>query len=300
MRIGIGTWGYTMEHAPQFEKLARELAAEDYDGIELDGGVDYFHPSKYASIEARQELVEHVSSLGLAISGYNPAFCEFDITSPDSAERDAYMAAVSAAVDFCSDCHISTMRLDTGQGPHAVDLTQTERVRRVVDTWREAARIAGARGVRLAWEFEPGFMCNKPSEIVSVVEAIDEPAFGVLFDICHAHMVTTVGARQEPPLELLPGGEVELARRLAGRIHLVHLIDSDETLHDGFTSTHTPFGHGVIDFPRVMEAIVAAKYQGPWWTVDLCFYPDPASWTRQSLHTVRELLADPSLQRSLA
>ena len=200
LKIGIGTWGYTMQNAPRFETLALELAAQGYDGIELDGGVDYFHPSKYASAGARRELVEHVTALGLAISGYNPAFYEFDITSLDRAERKAYLAAVATAITFCSDCHISTMRIDTGQSPrHAADLTQSERVDRVVDVWREAAKIAGTEGVRLAWEFEPGFMCNKPSEIVSIVEAIDEPAFGVLFDICHAHMVAKVGARQEPP-----------------------------------------------------------------------------------------------------
>ena len=50
-------------------------------------------------------------------------------------------------------------------------------------------------------------------------------------------------------------------------------IDSDGTLHDGETSTHRPFGEGYINFDEVIPAIKQAGYPGPWWTIDLCFWP---------------------------
>lgn len=291
-KIGIGTWSYTIQDTPSFKEVARQLGQEGYDGIELDGGRDFFHPETLASSSERRQLVRDLREIDLEPSGYNPSLYEFDLTSADDDERRAYLGAVGAALELCVDCEIETMRLDTGQpppGPPGLD--QTTRLARVIDLWSETAELAAKADVRLAWEFEPGFMCNRPSEVVAIVEGIDNRSFGVLFDSCHAHMVAGIGARQEESRETLAGGAVELAKTLQGRINLVHLIDSDETIHDGFTSTHTPFGKGMIEFPPLVSALKESGYSGTWWTVDLCFWPDPASWTQHSLETVRDLLA---------
>jgi sugar phosphate isomerase/epimerase len=86
-------------------------------------------------------------------------------------------------------------------------------------------------------------------------------------------MCAAVGARQEKPLDVLEGGEQGLAQLLAGSTGYVHLIDSDETLHDGWTSTHAPFGTGVIDFDALLRSLLEAGYKERWWTIDLCFWP---------------------------
>jgi sugar phosphate isomerase/epimerase len=86
-------------------------------------------------------------------------------------------------------------------------------------------------------------------------------------------MCAVVGARQEKPVETLAGGEVEFAQLLKGTIGYVHLIDSDNTLHDNWTSTHAPFGTGEIDFDTMLDAILKAGYTDEWWTIDLCFWP---------------------------
>jgi sugar phosphate isomerase/epimerase len=290
-KIGIGTWSYTMEGAPPFEQVARQLAGEGYDGIELDGGREFFHVETLVSSGDRRRLVRELRQIGLEPSGYNPSLYEFDVTSADQGDRRAYLAAVQAALELCVECGIETMRLDTGQPPPGPpELDQDTRVKRVIDLWSQATQLAAKAGVALAWEFEPGFMCNRPSEVVAIVNGIDDPHFGVLFDSCHAHMVATVGARQEQPPEKLENGELELAQALRGRINLVHLIDSDETIHDEFTSTHAPFGRGVIDFPPLIAALREGGYARPWWNVDLCFWPDPASWTEESRQTIRRLL----------
>src|SRR5439155_15986779 len=99
------------------------------------------------------------------------------------ARHEEYLAAVEEAVRFCADCGVATMRLDTLHAPPGPPgVTRGERVRGIVRTWREAAVVAAAYGVRLAWEFEPGFMANTPSEILAIVESIDQESFGVLFD----------------------------------------------------------------------------------------------------------------------
>ena len=55
----------------------------------------------------------------------------------------------------------------------------------------------------MLWEFEPGFMFNKPSDIINMPKAVDHPNFKVMFDTCHAQMCAVVGARQRGEQEVL-------------------------------------------------------------------------------------------------
>jgi sugar phosphate isomerase/epimerase len=73
--------------------------------------------------------------------------------------------------------------------------------------------------------------------------------------------------------ETLPCGVVQFAHMLTGKIGHLHFIDSDGTLHDGDTSTHAPFGQGVLDFDAIVPAIYEAGYNDEWWPIDLCFWP---------------------------
>src|SRR5207247_11031754 len=114
---------------------------------------------------------------------------------------------------------------------------------------------AGGAGIDVSWEFEPGSAFNRPSDIVRIIDEIDEQNFGAMFDTCHAYTVAVMGHRQSggPKETLGPNGVLELARKLRGKINHIQLIDSDGSLHDNHTSTHNPFGEGKIDFPPVRE-----------------------------------------------
>jgi len=94
-----------------------------------------------------------------------------------------------------------------------------------------------------------------------------------LFDTSHAYMCAVVGARQTGEKETLEGGVVEFATMLSGHIGHFHLIDSDGSLHDEETSTHSPFGTGNIDFVEVISAIKSEVAELPWWCFDFCFCP---------------------------
>jgi len=41
---------------------------------------------------------------------------------------------------------------------------------------RPVVEAAAADGVRIVWEFEPGFWLNKPSEVQAVLAAVENPA----------------------------------------------------------------------------------------------------------------------------
>jgi sugar phosphate isomerase/epimerase len=149
----------------------------------------------------------------------------------------------------------------------------------------KCSKIAADYGLDLTWEFEPGFVFNKPSEIVKIVDAVRAKGnknFGVLYDTCHAHMCAAVGANQHGGKETLPGGELELLEKLKGRINHVHLIDSDGSLNEHNTSTHNPFGTGKLDFDKLIPAINQCGVPHDWWAVDLCFWPNAWEVTADS------------------
>jgi sugar phosphate isomerase/epimerase len=79
----------------------------------------------------------------------------------------------------------------------------------------------------------------------------------------------------------LSGGALELAQKLRGKIGHVHVIDSDGTLHDDETSTHAPFGDGVLDFMTLLPELDQNIAPDGWWTIDLCFWPDAWSVTEK-------------------
>jgi sugar phosphate isomerase/epimerase len=102
-----------------------------------------------------------------------------------------------------------------------------------------------------------------------------------MYDTCHGQMVGVGGARQEGEKEVF-ASQLELIALLAGRINHIHLIDSDNQCHkdangEDETSSHPPFGLGVLDFDSIVPALVKAaapRIRHDWWTIDLCFWPD--------------------------
>ncbi|RLE10761.1 sugar phosphate isomerase/epimerase, partial [Candidatus Aerophobetes bacterium] len=144
-------------------------------------------------------------------------------------------------------------------------------------------------GITVVWEFEPGFIFNKPSEIVKMVKDVNEDNFKLLVDTCHVQMCAVVGAKQFGEKEVLKGGQLEFFEMVKGMIGDVHIIDSDNKLHDDHTSVHAPFGTGYINFEEVVPAIVKAGYDSPWWTIDLCFWPNAWEITEDSKKYVDNL-----------
>jgi sugar phosphate isomerase/epimerase len=141
----------------------------------------------------------------------------------------------------------------------------------------------------MTWEFEPGFAFNKPSDVLRIIDEVNDDNFGVMYDTCHAHMVAAVGSRQPGEKETLPGGALELAQKLRGKINHIHLIDSDGTLHGEETSTHAPFGDGFLNFDELIPELLLSGISHDWWTIDLCFWPDAWTATEKCKRAVDEL-----------
>ena len=276
-RISVGSWAFCIgpyaANPVPWDQVVEGVANLGFDGIELGGFRPHPNPDDIPDKEARRALTNRVRDAGLEWSGLAADLWSQKLINTD--DNSDYLAAFQKNLEFCTDLGIRTIRVDTVQPPTIFDEVDYDTARqRVVDTWKKCARLADRRDIMVVWEFEPGFAFNKPSDIVGIVNEIDELNFKVLFDTCHAHMVAAVGARQPGEKEILAGGALELAQKLKNKIGHVHVIDSDGTLHDDETSTHTPIGDGQIDLMNVLPELNRNIDLFGWWTIDLCFWPD--------------------------
>jgi sugar phosphate isomerase/epimerase len=269
-RLSIGTWAYTIgpyQNDPvPFEEVCSKLKELRFDGLEL-GAFNFHanaHPNYYncPTKESRLAVLETMKKYGLEFSGIAADLWNYP------------------GLEFTVDLGIKVFRVDTVQDPNILVGRSSSDIdaarNNVIKIWKEAATIAQGVGVDLSWEFEPGFVFNRPSDILRIIHEIDQPNFGAMFDTCHAYTVGVVGAKQTGGAhETVDGGVLGFARKLRGKINHIQLIDSDGSLHDDHTSTHNPFFTGKIDFGPVLEELNAnSGVKHDWWTIDLCFWPD--------------------------
>jgi sugar phosphate isomerase/epimerase len=236
------------------------------------------HPTK----QDRQHLKAEVADHGLEFSGISPGLWSFKRPGPSILDENPtpYLAAFLGFTVFAADLGIKTIRVDTVEPPSFFQTAAMDPalgMERLVNLWSKCSKIAADFGMNVCWEFEPGFVFNKPSEILQLVDRVrakGNPNFGVLFDTSHVYMCAAVGANHLGSKETLPGGDLELLEKLKGKITHVHLIDSDGTLNEHHTSTHAPFGRGKLNFDRLLPALCDAGVPDDWWCVDLCFWPN--------------------------
>ncbi len=292
-KISIGSWAYTIgpyaKHPIDFDTVCDRLKQLGFQGVELGAfpphpnpgnpnGPNDNWPGAMPERSQRAELKAKMQSKGLGFSGIAANLWGEKLINTD--DQTKYIDEFKKNAEFAMDLGIAGIRVDTVQPPAILREVDYDTAKeRVVRTWRSCADIASDYGLYIAWEFEPGFAFNKPSDIVRIHDAVGKSNFGLMYDTCHGQMVGVNGARQEGGKEVFPS-QVDFIRFLDGRINHVHVIDSDNTCHkddagNDETSAHPPFGLGVIDFDAVMpELIKACRLPHDWWTIDLCFWPD--------------------------
>jgi len=167
--------------------------------------------------------------------------------------------------------------------------------------WREtvttldtvAAALRDSLGMRVVVHHHAGTFLETPSEIDRLLEETDPALVNLLLDTGHA-----VFGGDDP---------LELVRRHGDRIRYVHLKDvrKDElrrVREDGIAMSEAwargvfcPLGEGMVDFPRLVEALRGRGYDG-WLIVEQDvvpdaegrLHPDPSASARQSRAYLRE------------
>ncbi len=294
MKISLGSWAFSFgpyaSNPVSWEQTVRRAAETGYDGVEICGFPPHITLDSYATPGSQRAVRRMLEELNLGVSGYSADFTTVNPTAASNRRR--YLDLFERNVELCAGIGSPAIRVDTGAAPGSLSETEyQDAFDRLADLWREAAERAEPAGVKVVWEFEPGFVFNKPSEVVRLHERIGHRNFRILFDTAHAYMCSVVGARQQGRTETLKGGILGLLRMLQGRIGHVHIIDSDGTLFGDETSTHRPFGEGRIDFKALAPALVALPGI-EWWCVDHCFWAGCWDLVGSSLNFVRNLIAE--------
>jgi sugar phosphate isomerase/epimerase len=288
LKISFGSWAFSFGpwagHPVPFDVAVQRLAEAGYDGIDVSGFPPYVTLESYPTAESRADLVRFLADQRLGVSGY---IADFSSASPVAEGNETrYLDLLKRNVEMCADIGSPSLRVDTVAAPGSIQDSDYEQAfHRVAGLWAEGAAFASAANVKLVWEFEPGFAFNKPGEVIRMHQEVRHPNFFILFDTSHAYMCSVVGARQHDKKDVLAGGIEEFLDKLQGRIGAIHLNDSDGTLHHDETSTHRPFGKGLIDFDHLAPKLLRVP-NIEWWTVDLCFLPgswDLAESSRQFL-----------------
>ncbi len=234
MKVSLGSWAFSFgpfaDNPIPFEKTVKRLSDAGYDGIEICGFPPHVTLDQYPTKESRQKLVRFLQDNRLGVSGYAADFT--GVNPVVAGNKQKYLDLFRRNVEMCADIGSPNIRVDSIAAPGSIeDRDYQAAFDRLADVWRDAAGIAQQGGIRMVWEFEPGFAFNKPSEVIAMHQAIGHPNFWVMFDTSHAYMCAVVGARQHGAKETLPGGVSEFLDKLRGRIGSIHLIDSDGTLH---------------------------------------------------------------------
>jgi D-psicose/D-tagatose/L-ribulose 3-epimerase len=183
MKIGINLllWGANI--GPSHYQLLRDLKAIGFDGVEIPvfEGTDY------------RELGTVLADLGLEALGCTVMTAEANPIGADRAVQKAARDRMLWILDSCAQMKArvvcgplhSALGVFSGSGP-----TGAERERGIA-YFKEMAPEAAARGVTLALEylnrFENYFLTTA-RDCFSLVEAVDHPSCGMMWDTFHAHI----------------------------------------------------------------------------------------------------------------
>ena len=131
----------------------------------------------------------------------------------------------------------------------------------------------------------------KPSEVISAVEAVNEPNLKLIFDPSHAYLTSVKGVRQTGEKEILPGGVIEYIHMMGHHIGYVHMVDTSgklSELDNAHTSDHLPLGEGILDLDAIIDALWPYAGHLPYWSLDFYACRDAEHTAIESLKILRE------------
>ena len=207
---------------------------QGFDGVELVEGWpmgNYPAATETQRIHALKRLYD---GFGLQVFSIQLGVAEaFD---PNQDVRKQWVQSFRERASFARQvgCHHVGMWPGGGLRDQTID----QAIDRLVESFREAGRIAGDEGLLAAFEIEPPFVFNTEQHIVRILKQVNSPHLKTIFDPSHFDLMT--GSQGKPH---------EMLKRIGvSNIGYVHFTDCDGTILDG-TSRHLPCGDGHVDIP---------------------------------------------------
>lgn len=161
---------------------------------------------------------------------------------PDPAERARHVADLRRYVELAADLGCGLVR--TFGGPRAADRALALVVDYVADGYRPVMAEAAAAGVTVLLETHDDWCCSAP--VRAVVEAVDHPSLGVLWDFMHTQRM------METPAESF---------RALGR-YTRHTHAHDGHYVDGRLQVSDRLGGGVVDHATPLRLLAEGGFDG--------------------------------------
>src|SRR5262245_51228652 len=172
-KISIGSWAYLFNQekpTTDFHELLHNLQRLGYDGVELGSFGPHPTPWSHPTKADRQKLKKEIADHGLELSGIAIDLWSFLKPGPSLYDETPtpYITAFLGFTVFAADLGVKTIRVDTLETPKTFEktgLNGDSAMDRLVTAWDKCSKIAADYGMNVCWEFEPGFIFNRPSEI---------------------------------------------------------------------------------------------------------------------------------------
>ncbi len=186
------------------------------------------------------------------------------LTSP--ADRPKYLERMKGSLACCHELGCSMMITCTGNVQPALSFAVQRQS--IIDSLRAGADLAAKAGVTLVLEplnslvDHHGYFLDDPYVAADIVRAVHHPNVGLLFDCYH--------------MQIMKGNLIETIRANLDVIRHFHAA--------GVPGRHE-LDTGELDYPRIVQAVATAGYQG-------CFGLEyfPAEDSAASLARMRKLL----------
>ncbi|MCK6438901.1 MAG: sugar phosphate isomerase/epimerase [Planctomycetes bacterium] len=244
MQLGYNTSGFAFH---RLDDALDIIAETGYSCVALTLDVHHFDPFRATPADVR-DLRAKLRALKLSCVIETGARFLLDaknkhrptLLDADSARRVEFL---HRAIDICAELEGECVSYWSGARPEnsPPDRELYRRLSGHVDALETYAR---QRGVRLAFEPEPGFLIETMRDFDSLCDLVGHP-IGLTLDIGHLQCVES-----EPPHAFIA--------KYASTLINVQLDDMKYHEHK-----HLMFGEGEVDFPPVFAALNAIAYAGP-------------------------------------
>ena len=164
------------------------------------------------------------------------------LVSVDPKGRAQRVAYYERAIDIAAELGASVVSLWSGIPQPRIPAEKS--FERLVGGLRPVLDRAGSRGVKIAFEPEPGMFIESLADWVRLRDAVDHPALGLTIDVGH------LAVTEEPPWE-------ECLRTHAKDLIHVHLDDAKDRTHE-----HLPLGEGELDWDGILHVLTEIEYGG--------------------------------------
>lgn len=247
----------------QYQAFARWASERKFAGIELAAfSVDHFRRD-FADLRAVRTLGSLCQDLGLTVNAFEAGFLRHMTVSEEVAERQQALEGLRRSLEVARELGTELVYMHSAPHPSWTiefrrlydDFTPPARVEvppsfdwkaaweQYVTTIRGMAHLAEQAGLRLALEIRPYEMVSNADAMRRLIDAVESPALGVVFDTAHFFVQK----------EILPVA----VEKLRDRIFLVHLADNN-----GIEDFHWAPGKGSVPWEGVLQALGKIAYPG--------------------------------------